>query len=975
MLRLWLFLIFVFVFHALSVFATVPINNGQNFCGALVSVVSEQKRQSDSTLNSEKIKALLIPKNPGAMPTGESFTTLVELVKDLQKNDSTDETNPSKIDVCKEKYSQLLNSNTADFLMPDWNEQHKQDDTTNESVEPTAVTKIYSNASFTDVHSQTPAVHDAPNVDDCEELWIYRCDVEQNNFEQLMSYLNNLEKSKQCKCLPEKLKIIYGTKYNDLKNEAKKALEEAVEQKLAKKVLNDFSSYFEDVSFFAATSKDFFGKKSKDQTEKAMELRCVDSRKYNKAIDDKCKGKISEEQRQKRIDNIFNGFGEKKSNIKLDKRFNELMTTIERLDAETVDKKGTPYTRQDHDKARHSLALTDQQFIFADQLIKKIVSDTTFHKAISESSEVPFFVITKLLDQKIKENPSKFLNDFIDPKVVGNDYYKAFSKLLSNPDSFSNAIKVSISASMGLHPGIDSIMRDKSLLFSVVDDAKKKNKSLMKTLEDKDSLLLANYENECKKFIDSFASAVCLDVEDIPTQMSEEDIYSVLGPYSKNNEFNRLLACESSQDGTQEPLKNLLLNDPSKKNSDFLDRMTNPIDKQTNAFRKMFQALKEKDEDLSSRLFNSFRVTGFSSGVDSDFFEEKSSGFMNSFVSNNLNGTELSPIKNEISSNLSSKDYSSELEKNEVVPELPKTNLLPSQVDYSSKSQIERNTISERKTSSSDLREEFRDSFMNDKNKDKIDEFMPKADDSMLKELLKLREENSKAQERLNQILAQQENLKLKELEAKIKSLEEKKKQLEEPVTTTKPIVRSNISGGNNFYPRDSVSDFSSKTPQNTNHFSSNHSGTTTNGESAQFRSARVASSGSSFSSALRQKEPFVISSSEKSLGVEVKPRDISAELLKYIDKNSPDSSTLLKIRGSDIVYKYKVIVDGEYIEKEVIVDYKSLHPDVKKMIDDKLIAQGVDLKKLDQIDNELNDLKRKHTYSSLKSIILDTIN
>jgi hypothetical protein len=225
-----------------------------------------------------------------------------------------------------------------------------------------------------------------------------------------------------------------------------------------------------------------------------------------------------------------------------------------------------------------------------------------------------------------------------------------------------------------------------------------------------------------------------------------------------------------------------------------------------------------------------------------------------------------------------------------------------------------------------------------------------------------------------NQIIAQQENLKLKELEAKIKSLEEKKKQIEEPVTNTKPMVKSNMSGSSIFYPRDTIGDSWIQTPQNMGNVSTNQTRTTANGDSAQFRSARISSSGSS-SSALRQKEPFVISSSEKSLEVEVRPRDVGAELLKYIDKNSPDSSTLLKIRGSDIVYKYKVLVDGEYIEKEVVVDYKSLHPDVKKMIDDKLMAQGVDLKRLDQIDNELKDLKRKHTYSSLKSIILDTIN
>jgi hypothetical protein len=528
---------------------------------------------------------------------------------------------------------------------------------------------------------------------------------------------------------------------------------------------------------------------------------------------------------------------------------------------------------------------------------------------------------------------------------------------------------------MGLHPGIDSIMRDKSLLFSVVEDAKKKNKSLMKTLEEGDSLLLAKFEKECKKVIEGFASAVCLEAENIPSLISEQDIYSLLGPNSKNNEFNRLMACESTQPDTQDPLKSLLLNDPSKKNSDFLDRMTKPVDKQTNAFSKMYQALKNKDASIASRLFNSFKITGLSSGVSSGFFENQPSGFMNTFVPSNSSLSDLPLPKKESGTNPFNDDASPEIEKREALPELPKTNIVPSQVDYSSKSLPDRNVADERKSGLSDLKEEFRDTFTNDRNKEKIDEFLTRTDESMLKELLKLREENSKAQEKLNQLRAQQENLKLKELEEKIQKLEEKKQQLEEPVATSRSKLKSEVGGANVFYPRDSMVESSTNISQNLSNAPSNHPGNSTNGESAQFRSGRVASSGSSVSSALRSKEPFVISSSEKSLGVEIKPRDVGVELLKYIDKNSLDSSALLKIRGSDIVYKYKVLVDGEYIEKEVVVDYKSLHPDVKKIIDDKLIAQGVDIKKLDQIDNELSDLKRKHTYSSLKSIILDSVN
>ena len=518
MLRLWLFFICFSMFHTSRVVAIEPINNGQNFCETLVTVISEQKKLSDPSLTPEKIHSLLQIRGAGAIPTGESFNVLVELVKDLQKNDSTDKTNPKKIDACKERYSQLYNIRMQDFWEADnHDEKNEQNRKADDYVEIAPTTQLFI---LPDVHSTNPVVVTTPVVDDCLELADYKCEAGQGDFERLANFFDNLEKSKQCKCLPEKLEIIHGSRFNELKDEALKALKEAAEKQIAKKMLNNFSSYYEDVSYFAANSKEFFGKKNKDQKSKSSELKCVDSKKYNKAIDDKCKGKVSSAEKQKRIANIFNAFGDNNPESKLDPRFSDLITKIEKLDNEAVDKKGSPYTRQDHDKARHSLALTDQQFIFADNFIKKIVSDTSFSKAITENPEVPYFAITKLIDQKVKENPSKFLKDYIDPKEVGNAFYKAMSNSLSDPKSISDAIKISISVSMGLHPGFDSIMRDKSLLFSVVEDAKKQNKSLMKTLEEGDSLLLDKFEKECKKVIESFASAVCLEVEKIPSLIS-----------------------------------------------------------------------------------------------------------------------------------------------------------------------------------------------------------------------------------------------------------------------------------------------------------------------------------------------------------------------------------------------------------------------------------------------------------------------
>lgn len=979
MLRTFLFLFLIF--KSTVLFATGSPSNAQNFCDALNSVCSQKNLCSGNEVDYGVIKQKLSDERSGALPTGESFASLINYGAFLHKEypSSSSESLRLKNEKCMEEYSRLSNLNPKHFLSTSLSFEKN---TLNSHYKAMAADSIVNRSFGSDLTTfvQAPSLNteqlEHSFINDCQELNEYQCQVNDSDFEQLNTYFQNLDYTKQCKCLPKKLEIIYAGKFQELKRESEKKFQDAVQKKLGEKLLNDFSSYFEDMSYFAANSKEFFGEKKKHQDSKSNELKCIDPKLYSKAIDHKCKGKISADERQKRIDNIFSTFSPNKSNVNLQEGFSALVKKINHLDEEKIDSFGTPYTRLDHDKARHSLALTDQQFIFIDQLIRKIVIEPSSRKLIEESTEVPALSIIKILETKIKENSVKFISDFVDPKEVGSELHKVFQNSLNDPKGIVDGIKMSFQGAIGLHPGIDSIMRDKNLLLKAVDNAKKKGKSLLKSLEGRDSVLLSKFEHDCKSFIDHFSSAVCFDPNKLQSLISGDDIYSLLGPESRKNDFSRLLVCEASNDVTTEPFKNLLLNDPSKKTSDFLDRMKNPVDKQVNSFRKMYQGIKNGDRDLTDVVADSIRMTGLSNGVDADFFSGHSSDFVNSFVvpfEEQAIKSGESFSKEETASNFNNSASSSPHDKGSVGSDIPNSAFGSNNIDYSN-SKKEETHSSARELVGPDLENQFRETFSNSKNREKIEELLPQTDSSMLKELMKLKDENSKAQDRLNKILAEQDKLKLKELESKIKELEEQKKVLEAPVKSARPISKNTTPSNHGGYHRDfSNGSFEKFHLANNNSLPSRQEGASSGRQSEGPQSSKLNSNGRSYAQAFRQRDPFVLSSPEKSLGVEVKQKDVGDELLKYIENNSLDSQTLLNIRGSDIVYRYKMIENGVSVEKEVVVDYKSLHPDVKKKIDDRLISQGVDLKTLDQIDNRISEMKRKHTYHFLRSIIMET--
>jgi hypothetical protein len=75
-------------------------------------------------------------------------------------------------------------------------------------------------------------------------------------------------------------------------------------------------------------------------------------------------------------------------------------------------------------------------------------------------------------------------------------------------------------------------------------------------------------------------------------------------------------------------------------------------------------------------------------------------------------------------------------------------------------------------------------------------------------------------------------------------------------------------------------------------------------------------------------------------------------------------------LRTTGMLYKYKIIENGKEVEKEFMIDYRSLTDDAKKLINNKISSQGIDPCQIDQIERKLGQLKRSYTISSLKLIL-----
>lgn len=838
-------------------------------------------------------------------------------------------------------------------------------------------------------------------VSDCETVLNFEAcrkpDVEAGIFDFAKDWIDKLggEKAKACNCLSKKLELIYQNDQNRLtraRDELSKKLTNAVYTQLGRKFLNDYAANIENIAFYTTSVPTFFGKTMEEQQEKAQLAQCSKPSMFETAIRRKCgSNKIPQSHINKRVNAIFGVYGRKEGSI--EKKLEALNYKISVLDGNGVTKNanGEVYTRFDHDTYRASLVKTDYRHKMVDSIVKKAMKEERFIDLINEDPKTPYEIISAELFKMAKESPEKFAATYFPESDIEtkSKFFQAMQDSSQTPEQ--NIIASSIATSMGLHPGFDTMMRDKKILKKVIDLSYDNNQSLTDVLETKESGLLDKYQDQCKSIVNNFAEIVCMDSSKMANLISNEQALQLIPLPYEEQDIVRDIMCKKNGNGDSDLVQNLMMENLAEKRSDFHDRMNVPVADQTNPFRKMYTHIQDKNSEVLGQLNDSIiKTRGLFSSLTADGLVSTTFGSKldaKSITGDSLkdyrkienllasNDTTLVPFKPETSSDIGSSMIGlpkPDMFQNNMMNQAPVQTSVPAYQNAAVASQ----PPTAASKSLTDMKKEFRDFLSNESNKDNVDRLVSGADESMIKELSKLRDEYTKNQTRLSELTTEHEKLKLKMMEDQLRSLEEEKTQLV-PQAEKREVSKERTaeSTGLSDLRREiaSVSQIDSGSAS-AGVASGSSSGSTGGGR------ASVLSGGSSqaaiSSVATGDSAPAVIVSSQaaKASGLTVESSDYSKEIMSFLEKDSVDIHTLLKMKTSGMVYKYKVVENGQVIEKEMLIDYQSLNENAKKMIDLKIAAKGIDVRQLERIDGEMKKLKREYTYNSLRVLLTEQL-
>lgn len=779
-----------------------------------------------------------------------------------------------------------------------------------------------------------------------------------------------------CKCIKQVMQqaeLWNNAKFTAEKNLTKERMQDSVLDGFGKKFLNDYAANMEDVGFFQVNAAKFFGQEKGAQVSAAKNYECSDVSQYESAIDKKCSANgITPAERQKRLDKIFNAYGGADSNdqLPLGQRFSKLNQKIQVLDEGSAN----PYRRETHDEKRFALSRKEPSINFLDKIVKSMMADNSKNNRVKEFLFVngsPLGAVAKFIEIESQKDPNAFVKKYLNDKNLSPDFVKKVQTFLTDKN-ISDTLKFEtfvsqIEVAMGMHPGLKAMLTDEKIFLKTAETAVLSNKSLVETLEMSDNILGKKYQERCKGLIEKLSEATCVKNDDILGKVRGDEVASLLRGkgYPENSNYELLLSCEAGNTiVTQRPFDDLIMAS-AYDNSDLKDRLTRPANEQTNAFRRLHDTKNDevKDivqsavaetrsqrEEVKDRSLASYKYTGGSEGQTEAV---KDVARVNSTA---IESTSARTAEVEATSSFNAAPN--------FMPAAPV--VVPTTA-----------TAAVAETVKTDLKSEVRDTLSNKDNQEKVDKLLSHSDDSSMRELLRLKEESLNNRQKILELTSENEKQKLKDLEEKIKLLETKKQQIAQ---TSGAEVEDDVSHTrqNNTFRAPSRDIASLKPMMDTSGSGSGDYGGTGGSSGGSFGSGGISPStgrGGSSAAAARAvmnsdksssdvSDGYIVVSSE-GVSQGVKSQEVSQELINLLSSSDPDLSALKKLKDTGMLYKFKVMENGVLVEKEVLVNYKMLNEDAKKLVETKLAT-----KQHSQLETELVAAKRVHSFQALKIIL-----
>lgn len=784
-----------------------------------------------------------------------------------------------------------------------------------------------------------------------------------------------LTREDSCACLKSRFT---GTPTEDEKKEEERKLKAKVRELANQKILNDYTTHFEDVRFYAANAATVFHKKENRRSGSVGKVQCANPDRFFDAMksNPSCKlKKLSKEDQESRMSGVLKSFGGKFQND-----FDSNLRTIQRQ-IFTNSVEGSVFSdwraRRQYDEGRYVLAKTSNDVSATDRIITKLMGNAEFKNSLIakglNSGNAPKDTILEILHEKFKSNT---LNTLLDKDTLGTELSSQLeSSIAANqPESFLNKLHRSFSVASELHPGIDRLLKNQKLFVTASE--KLKSPGTVKALIETDELMNDHFDESCKEVVANLAEVACSDDNELMSKVSESEIIAITKTERPNsNQIQTLLLCDRVLSSNASAVKGGMLLDPaSDKLSDYIKMAT----KRPSSLAELIGEARSKPNSTIGKAFNEAQQSSPPGVSIPDDANDK--------VATEIFGKEITsrpPIENSVAADVKTSnskaqtsDKSQALDGATQITPDARQDATIADSNYSNASNTgsgSNNALPQKIETPREMRE-----FLSEgTSKEVVASVVNDSSDEMMKELIRLKEETDKNRVKILELSSENEKLKLKTAEETLGRLQKERAALEpgQPEVKSPDLAQRDRSLQPSTV-RDNKREIASVDQQESGGSTASSTGSPTSAVSGSqatiggLNRALLATSGNIANSG-DSSDPVVVSSATTRSGtLEVRSQDVGLDLLNYISASDADIQTLIKLKTSGIMYKYKVVENGQLVEKEMLIDYQNLNEDVKKLIDKK-IAQNKNLtKEKARLDKEILDLKRVYSYSALKIIL-----
>jgi hypothetical protein len=778
-------------------------------------------------------------------------------------------------------------------------------------------------------------------------------------------------RSAQCQCIQEQI----GPKVPAAEKKAEiERLKAAVRKEAGKKVLNDYTSHFEDVRFYVANAAQIFHKKEERWNQEATQISCRSADKILEAVNNHsgCKELPSEVQ-DERLNGILRSFGSQ-----LERDFQGNLRSIQQqiLSESANPKYSGPESekRKRTDRALYTMLMDSEDFKIVNRVLTKVLKNPLLKEKLNAkmltSSNTPQHEMFTALESEFFSSDKTKLNSFFDIETLGPELHAKFSASVreNKPQSFYDELKAMISVAADQHPGVGRLMTSKELFRNSMFKIGRSQDAV--AFLESDKTMKSHFEENCGNVIKNFAEVVCSTDDALMSNVNQEELEKIilLPPASLQRiQTQALVLCEETK--SLSSLNSPFLLSPHDRKSSYNDLINPTSDPSVRSIVREAQTNPSSAAGRALARSEKAHVDPGHTVRNDTFAKEVFEADMPKSQSNLAASPAIAPVKSPVVSdkNLENTVSQSADLRQEVVPEqsLYNNNGVTPQA-------INSNISSSKIENSKEMREFLADETA----KEPVTKLVDDSSDDVMKELIRLKEETEKNKLRILELSSDNQKLKLQASEAALNKLQKERAALnpgepvvDEPVELTKKdkIFQPSTLRENS---RDVASATSSETGSaNAGTSSGSQVSASSQGSLGGLNRALLASSG--LRGGVDTNERVVVSSATtRTASLEIKSQDVGLDLLNYISSNDADIQTLIKLKTSGIMYKYKVVENGEVVEKEMLIDYQNLNEDVKKIIDRKISQNKDRNSEVARLDKEIKDLKRVYSYSALKIIL-----